>query len=63
MQDVEYLVKEHSDAGLRHMIFSVAYSKVSDQDRIEVLEKYITEENVNFYKNIAIKKLTELRTN
>ena len=45
------------------MIFSVAYSKVFDQDRIEVLEKYIAEENVNFYKNIAIKKLTELRTN
>ena len=63
MHDVEYLVKEHSEASLRHMIFSVAYSKVSDQDRIEVLEKYIAEENVNFYKNIAVKKLAELITN
>ena len=63
MHDVEYLVKEHSEASLRHMIFSVAYSKVSDQDRIEVLEKYIAKENVNFYKNIAVKKLAELITN
>ena len=56
-EDLNYLVKEDLDAGQRHMVFTIALSKVSDEGLVDMLEKYIAGEYVGFYKKKAKKKL------
>ena len=59
MEDVEYLVRENSAANRRHMSLSISYNALSSEDRVEMLEKYIADEQVGFYRNLAIKKLND----
>ena len=53
------LGKGNSAANRRHMALSISYNALSREDRIEMLEKYIADEHVGFYRNLAIKKLND----